>query len=151
MRANLDNTPRISMALNVWDRADMITKRPILILIAEDDPDQSAMLSELLQLEGFRTQVVTRGDDALKRLLENHLDIAILDCRMPGMSGEKVLEAYRKTAKRPIPVILVSSFASPADLHRFKQDGAIACLSKPFSYEELRSTLSAVLTSEIGI
>jgi len=128
----------------------MITQRPILILIAEDDPDQSCMLSELLQLEGFRTQVVSRGDEALKRLLENHLDLAILDCKMPGMSGETVLREYKKTRTKTVPVILVSSFASPQDMHRFRQEGACGCLSKPFSYEELRSTLSKVLSAEIG-
>jgi len=117
------------------------------VLIAEDDPDQSSMLSELLQMDGFKTKVVSRGDEALEALREDCFELAIMDVRMPGMGGEQVLHELRNTLRKTLPVIMVSSFASPADLYRLKQEGADACLSKPFSYERLAEKIDLVLNS----
>ena len=126
----------------------MTTNKVTTILIAEDDPDQSAMLSELLQMDGFLTKVVSRGDDALKLLNGDCINLVIMDVRMPGMEGEQVLQELRNTLRKKLPVIMVSSFASPADMYRFKQEGADACLSKPFSYEELTEKIEFVLNHQ---
>jgi len=107
-------------------------------LIAEDDPDQSDMLRETLQDEGYRVDAAFSGDVAYQKLLNHSYDLVILDIRMPGLNGGTVLKALRlKKDKTQLPVIVVSAFATESDMQRYRADGANACLSKPYEIDEL--------------
>lgn len=111
-------------------------------MLAEDDRDLRELFSRFLEEDGAMVVAVANGRDALACLQKDPFDAAILDVRMPGMTG---LEVLRELARRrsTIPILLVSSFADP-DLHdRAVKLGAALVLAKPLSAAELRS---AVLT-----
>ncbi len=108
------------------------------VLIAEDDPDQSDMLRDVLQDEGYVVDTAFSGDVAYTKLLDHKYELLILDIRMPGMNGGTVLKALRmKKAAPRIPVIVVSAFATDSDMQRYHADGADACLAKPYDISEL--------------
>ncbi|HYG76882.1 MAG TPA: response regulator transcription factor [Planctomycetota bacterium] len=116
------------------------------ILIAEDDPDQSEMLSDVLKDSGYEVDCALRGDDAFRKLSERRYDLIILDIRMPGLNGGTVLKAFRLKNSLPrTPVIVVSAFASGADKARYKKDGADMSFSKPYELNELLQGISALL------
>jgi DNA-binding response OmpR family regulator len=116
------------------------------ILIAEDDPDQSDMLRETLQEEGYTVETAFSGDVAYRKLLERHYDLVILDIRMPGLDGATVLKAYRLKHKlEEAPVLIVSAFATEPDVKRYRAAGANACLSKPYSIDELLSVVAFLI------
>ena len=121
---------------------DMKTGKPIL-LIAEDDPDQSDMLKETLEDEGYAVETAFSGETAFHKLLKHQYDLAILDIRMPGMYGSDVLRQYRKQEKdKHLPVVVVSAFATAVDMERYRADGADACFSKPYNLDELIKKVS---------
>ena len=109
-----------------------------VLLIAEDDPDQSDMLRDTLQDEGYVVETAFSGDVAYRKLLEHKYDLVVLDIRMPGLNGGTVLKAFRlKHSKSETPVLVVSAFATESDMRRYRADGANACLAKPYNIEEL--------------
>lgn len=122
-----------------------IPEKP-LILLAEDDPDQSDMLRESLENHGYAVDTAFSGDIAYKRLHEKHYAAAILDGRMPGLHGGTVLKTCKALGRLPAtPVIMVSAFAAPADMERYRRDGAVGTFSKPLNVSKLLQLLAAVV------
>ncbi len=111
-----------------------------VVLLAEDDPDQSDMLRELLEAHGYVVETAFSGDVALRRLTAKTYTAAVMDGRMPGLHGGTVLKACR-ALNRKTPIVMVSAFATPADKERFQRDGAVASFSKPLKVAELLSVL----------
>jgi len=118
------------------------------VLLAEDDPDQSEMLSETLEDEGYTVDTAFSGDAAFGKLQHNHYDLIILDIRMPGIDGTKVLRQFRKLERGyHVPVIIVSAFATEADVKRYKELGADTSFSKPYEMDQLLASVSSFVPS----
>ena len=120
-----------------------------VILLAEDDPDQSDSLRESLALEGFKVETVFSGDMALRKLTEHTYAAAIMDLRMPGLNGGTVLKICRvKQNPIRIPIIIVSAFASPLELKKYEECGASASFSKPLDFQKLLTRLNQLVPRE---
>jgi DNA-binding response OmpR family regulator len=115
------------------------------VLLAEDDPDQSDSLRETLEDEGYAVETAFSGDTALQKLLARKYDVVILDVRMPGLDGATVLRQLRQCPEKAgLPVVLVSAFASEADMQRYRAQGANASFAKPFDVKELLVTIATL-------
>ena len=64
--------------------------KPEGILIADDDVEFVASVSEVLAENGYRVGVARDGREAVKRVLDNGFDVLILDLRLPGLDGMEV-------------------------------------------------------------
>ncbi len=115
-----------------------------VILVAEDDPDQSDMLRDRLESEGYAVETAFSGDVALRRLSERKYAAAIMDARMPGQHGGTVLKVCN-IMKKCTPIIMVSAFATPADMDKYRRDGAVASFSKPLNVPKVLQFLRAVV------
>src|SRR6266849_10440239 len=82
------------------------------ILIAEDEPGLLDVLVRGLTESGYLVDAVDRGDDALQQLKFYDYDVAIIDWRMPGMTGVEVVAAARKL-KRPTAIIMLTAMDRP--------------------------------------
>ena len=119
-------------------RCPLIDATQPLVLVAEDDPDQSEMLSDVLQDEGYVVDTAFSGDVANQKLQKNTYDLIVLDIRMPGMDGETVLKRLRERERTAhVPVFVVSAFATDSDRQRYAENGATASFSKPYDIDEL--------------
>lgn len=114
-------------------------KRPLKILVVEDDPDILNALNIALGSVGFDVDVLLNG----KCILENRFtvpDVVILDKRLPDVDG---LEICRYLKSRPpyetIPVIMIS--ASPKMKEKAIESGATSFLEKPFAMQQLVSAI----------
>ena len=122
------------------------------ILLAEDDPDQSDMLRDALQDEGYEVDTAFSGDVAYSKLLNHKYDLNILDIRMPGLNGGTVLKALRlKKNKFEAPVVIVSAFATEGDMARYRADGANAAMSKPYEMNELLQVIASLIPAGANI
>jgi DNA-binding response OmpR family regulator len=81
---------------NEHDTAGRTERRPLLVLVADDDRDTVITLAEILRGEGHEVTTALRGDEVLEvaRLLRP--DAIILDINMPGMSGYAVARQLRE-------------------------------------------------------
>jgi CheY-like chemotaxis protein len=93
------------------------------VLVVDDHPDLSDIVSELLEMQGHRVRVCMDAEAALEALDSECPDAVIADERLPGISG---LELLRKIRKHPrlakIPVIICSADDTPRAAA--KQSGA---------------------------
>src|SRR3546814_5925149 len=77
------------------------------IALVDDDRNILTSVSIALQAEGFLTRVYSDGEAALKALIENPPDLAVLDIKMPRMDGLELLRRLRE--KLTTPVIFLTS------------------------------------------
>jgi len=112
------------------------------ILIAEDDPQVSALLERELRLSGFEPKVVGDGEAALSAARDDPPDLMILDLGLPGKEGLHVLRELRASGSRLPVVILTASQDLPSKVAGFEV-GADDYVTKPFLFEELLARVRA--------
>jgi two-component system response regulator ChvI len=115
----------------------------ITIALVDDDRNILTSVSIALQAEGFLTRVYSDGVTALKALVENAPDLAVLDVKMPGMDGMELLRRLRE--KCSIPVIFLTSKDDELDEALGLAMGADDYIAKPFSQRLLIARIRAVL------
>ncbi|WP_299328041.1 response regulator transcription factor [Parasphingopyxis sp.] len=113
------------------------------IALVDDDKNILTSVSIALQSEGFTTRIYSDGETALKALIENPPDLAVLDIKMPQMDGMELLRRLRE--KSAIPVIFLTSKDDELDEALGLAMGADDYISKPFSQRLLIARIRAIL------
>jgi DNA-binding response OmpR family regulator len=117
-----------------------------LVLVADDDEDILALVSFRLERAGYGVVEARNGEDALRLAEERLPDLAVLDVMMPKLTGYEVTERLREnTATSRIPVMLLTARVQEADVARGFDAGADDYMKKPFSPQELRARVQAIL------
>jgi two-component system, OmpR family, response regulator ChvI len=115
----------------------------ITIALVDDDRNILTSLSVTLQSEGFVTRLYSDGEAALKALVENPPDLAVLDIKMPRMDGMELLRRLRE--RSDFPVIFLTSKDEELDEALGLAMGADDYIAKPFSQRLLIARIRAVL------
>ena len=115
----------------------------ITIALVDDDRNILTSVSMALQAEGFVTRVYSDGEAALKALVDNPPDLAVLDVKMPRMDGMELLRRLRE--RSAIPVIFLTSKDDELDEALGLAMGADDYIAKPFSQRLLIARIRAVL------
>lgn len=119
---------------------------PTGILIADDDPDFLNNLTDVLEDSGFTVFKAKDGHEAIQHVQEGHVDILILDLRMPILSG---LETFMLMKEKglSIPTIIVTAYADMENMtiERFKKYCVSGMLNKPFDPEKLIKILNELV------
>ncbi len=114
------------------------------ILLLEDDENLGQILKEYLDVKGLKTTLCRDGKSGLQTFQENHFDLCIFDVMMPIMDGFTVAEEVKKMGSQT-PIIFLTAKAMKEDTIKGLQIGADDYLTKPFSMEELRLRIDAIL------
>ena len=119
--------------------------RPV-VLVADDDDDIRDLVAFRLDRAGYEVLRAGDGQQALDLAREHHPDLAVLDVMMPKLTGYDVTRELRAdTATSRIPVILLTARVQEADVARGFEAGADDYVKKPFSPQELKARVQAVL------
>lgn len=106
------------------------------ILIVDDMDNGRRSMARLLELSGYEVSVAVSGEDALKKIEKEKIDLTLMDVVMPGIGGLET--ACRiKTRDSKHPVVLISAYASNFFRKYGLPEGIDAFLSKPFDPEVL--------------
>jgi two-component system response regulator ChvI len=116
---------------------------PVTIALVDDDRNILTSVSIALQAEGFATRVYSDGEAALKALVDNPPDLAVLDVKMPKMDGMELLRRLRE--KLDLPVIFLTSKDEEIDEALGLALGADDYVTKPFSQRLLIARIRAIL------
>src|SRR4051794_27478501 len=114
-----------------------------LVLVADDEPRITKLVSMALMEEGFRIVTARDGEEALRKTEEIRPDVVLLDIVMPDLDGIEVMRQLRE--RRPVPVILLTAKGSTADKAKGLDLGADDYVAKPFHPDELAARVRAVL------
>ncbi len=116
------------------------------ILIVEDEEDIQELIRYNLAKEGFRTTSALSGEDGLKKLKKEPIDLIVLDLMLPGMDGLDVCRALKKDEKtQHIPIIIVTAKGEESDVVTGLELGAYDYIVKPFSPKILIARIKSVL------
>jgi two-component system, OmpR family, response regulator ResD len=113
------------------------------ILIAEDEPTVSDVVSRYLAREGFNVLQASDGESAVKLAREHPPDLVVLDLMLPKKDGLEVLRELRRHG--PLPVIIVTAKGEETERILGLELGADDYVTKPFSPRELVARVRAVL------
>ncbi|MDT7590853.1 MAG: two-component system, OmpR family, response regulator MtrA [Pseudonocardiales bacterium] len=113
------------------------------VLVVDDDPALSEMLSIVLRGEGFDTAVVSDGPRALPAVRELRPDVVLLDLMLPGMNGIDVCRAIR--AESGVPIVMLTAKSDTVDVVLGLESGADDYVIKPFKPKELVARIRARL------
>jgi DNA-binding response OmpR family regulator len=117
-----------------------------LVLVADDDPDILTLVGFRLERAGYEVLPARDGEEALALALERRPDLAILDVMMPKLDGYEVTQRLRANAATSgMPVILLTARVQEADITRGFEAGADDYIRKPFSPQELRVRVQAII------
>jgi two-component system alkaline phosphatase synthesis response regulator PhoP len=117
------------------------------ILLVEDELSLAEGIKLNMELEGLPCTWITRGDEALKRILAEKWDLVILDVMLPGMDGFSVCERVRE-ARNTTPILFLTAKNTEDDrVHGF-ETGGDDYLGKPFQVRELLVRVRAILRRE---
>ncbi|AOT69380.1 response regulator transcription factor [Geosporobacter ferrireducens] len=111
------------------------------ILIIEDDISIAELQKDYLEINQFKVDIETTGDEGLKKALENPYDLVILDLMLPGRDGFEICKQIR--LKKEIPILMVSAKKEDIDKIRGLGIGADDYMTKPFSPSELVARVKA--------
>lgn len=114
------------------------------ILVIEDEPTLSRLLSYNLAQEGYETDVVGDGAEGYQAAVRNTYDLIILDIMLPGMNGFEVLSKLRQKGSKT-PVIILTARNAEEEVVQGLKFGADDYITKPFGVAELLARVSAVL------
>lgn len=113
------------------------------ILVADDEPEMTMVLEDLLRREHYSVDVVHDGQDALDYGLAENYDCLVLDVMMPKLDGIQVLQALR-ARNIDTPVLLLTAKGQVEDRVIGLDSGADDYLPKPFDNRELTARVRAL-------
>ncbi len=106
------------------------------VLIIDDEPAHRLMVRVVLGDAGFKVLEADNGPAGLATVRTRPVDVVLLDMRMPGMSGQEVLQRLREGENCP-PVIMLTAFGNVGSAVEAMKAGAWDYLTKPTDNDEL--------------
>jgi CheY-like chemotaxis protein/HPt (histidine-containing phosphotransfer) domain-containing protein len=121
-------------------------RRPLRILVAEDNLVNRTLVTTLLKKRGHRVTAVENGRAAVESIdtSPRRFDVALLDIQMPEMSGLEATAAIRDRegrSRRRLPIVALTAHAMQGDRERCLDAGMDGYLSKPIDVDELLETV----------
>jgi len=119
-------------------------RRPLRILIVDDEPAIRRFLRTSLGAEGYGLLEAESGEGALKLLGRNAADLVVLDLGLPGLGGLEVIRRLREEGSS-VPIVVLSSRTDEAGKVKALDMGADDYVTKPFGMDELLARIRAAL------
>ncbi len=117
-----------------------------LVLVADDDAANRALLSSLLERGGYRSMAVADGRDAIKAAVDEAPHLILLDVGLPGLNGLDVCRRLRADPRTvALPIILVTGQTASRDVVAGLDAGADDFVRKPYDEAELMARVRSVM------
>jgi FixJ family two-component response regulator len=115
-----------------------------LISVVDDDESVRESLPDLLRALGYDAEAFGSGQEFLNSDALHKTKCLILDIAMPGMTGPE-LQSELKARLHVFPIIFITAHANGTTRSHLLDEGAVECLSKPFSESDLIDALNVAL------
>jgi len=118
------------------------------ILIVEDNKLIRVALKEAIKREDFEILEVENGKQALHKFEENHLDLLIMDIKMPDIDGLQVLKKIRVVNKE-LPIIIISAYKNLGKDPEIALGNVSAFMAKPIDIKLLKAKVTEILEGKM--
>ena len=112
------------------------------VLVVDDDPLMGELMEEILSMNHYHVLVAHDGLEAMNQTNRHHIDIILMDIRLPYFSGFWFCQAFRRKKNTcNIPVVMVSALMTEDNARKAHLVGAVGTVKKPFTSQELLSAV----------
>ena len=140
--SKLENTEnRIIEVKNENNNHEYNEKR---ILIVDDNNLNIKVATRTLSTFNFVIDTATSGEECLNKVKETKYDLILMDIMMPNMSGETTLQKLKEINGFNTPVIALTADALAGAEARYKSEGFVDYLAKPFNKEQMKEKLDMI-------
>ncbi len=115
-----------------------------LVSVVDDDQSVRESLPDLLREFGFAVAIFSSAEEFLASDSMGQTQCLILDIAMPGMSGPD-LQRELTLRRQKIPIVFITALRDETVAPRLLEQGAVACLLKPFSETDLMDAINVAL------
>lgn len=124
----------------------MTLPRNPIILCVDDEPANLKLLENILVPRGYEVVSVASGEDALRKIKTQTIDLVLMDLMLTGMDGLQVSRKIKDSKKaRNIPIIMLTAHSGVESFIKSLSNEVFAYLHKPFETEELLNLVRAAL------
>jgi DNA-binding response OmpR family regulator len=122
------------------------------VLLVEDEPVVSSLLSAALSSVGYVVSCAGHGADAIRMCHSLLPDLLVVDLRLPFMNGLEFISTCRQDARlAAVPIIVISATTHPPEtMARLRELGVSDFMYKPIEVRELRAVIASRLGRERG-
>ncbi len=114
------------------------------ILVVDDDKNTRRLFEAVLENENYTVFTAENGEDGLRIMDSQHIDLVILDIMMPKMNGYEFTKVLRETDNN-LPILMVSAKQMPEDKRKGFLVGTDDYMTKPIDEEEMLLRVKALL------
>ncbi len=114
------------------------------VLVVDDEPGMRMALRANFERDGWRVETASGASEAVHKYSQNSFPLVVTDVCMPDGDGLELMRRVR-AADATTAVIILTAFGTVAQAVQAMQSGACDYLTKPFSFEQLQSTVERVM------
>jgi two-component system, cell cycle response regulator DivK len=116
------------------------------ILLVEDHPDNSRLITWLLEDEGYQVTWADSGERCLDLLKEAVFDLVLMDITLPGIGGKETTQIIRNLPEfSKLPILALTAHADSEELRLISESGVDGILSKPIDEPKMMASIKAQL------
>jgi len=119
------------------------------VLVVEDHPDTRSVLLLMIERWGFEVVGARNGREAMAVIEASDFDLMVADMAMPLMDGFELVKRVRaRSQSKNTPILAVTALDAPEDRDRCLEAGCNDYLPKPFSFDDLKARIEALLAGK---
>ncbi|SFV32322.1 PAS domain S-box protein [Thermoflavifilum thermophilum] len=127
----------------------MLALRGLRVLVGEDNYVNQKFISRLLHRLGAEVDVVDNGREVIHKLEQRtDYDLLLIDMRMPVVNGYQAIRHIRKEMHLNLPIIAMTAAVLSDEEERSYQEGANACIRKPFTPQDILKVIYQLLPAQ---
>lgn len=130
-------------AIDIW-LSQQSSGMMATILVVDDEMIIRALFKETLEGRGHKVIVADSGQDGLKIIKQQDLDIVFVDLKMPGMDGAELFRQIR-AIKHELPVTIITGYPDGDMMARALAQGPFGVMKKPFNETDIIAAVNAFL------
>ena len=124
-------------------------KRPLRIIVADDDRDHVVTLAALLADDGHEVRELYRGSEVVRLVRDFDPDVALIDISMPGMNGYDAAREIRQEFGKTRPMLIaITGWKQSSDRILARLAGFDHHVPKPFDPKEILDLISPLTTGD---
>tara|TARA_R110000868_G_scaffold248788_1_gene505335 strand:- start:2159 stop:3925 length:1767 start_codon:yes stop_codon:yes gene_type:complete len=146
------NTKAIQTAEATLPVAGKQTRKPLCVLIADDDANMRTLAEIMLSNRGHKLTIVNDGGAALAAARTNTYDCILMDMHMPVLDGPEVIRALREdetSTKHRTPIIALTADVVTQHVRAFMESGADAVIAKPVVWDLLEDKMQKLTNARV--
>jgi len=113
-----------------------MSRRKGSVIIIDDEEEIRESIEMLLTSEGLSTDTAATGEEGLRKIEENHYDVALLDLMLPGKSGMEVQKDIKRIDPT-LPVVIITAMGAIEAAVTAIKEGSFDYVTKPWNNEKL--------------